>query len=257
LRHSQVRFASLGSGSKGNATLIRKRTTCVLVDNGFSLKETELRLARLGVEAAQLTAILVTHEHGDHIRGVGPLARKYGIPVWTTRGTASHVGLGELPELQYLDVHQPLELGDLEVQPFPVPHDAREPCQFAFGDGARRLGILTDTGSITTHIVEQLSGCDALMLECNHDTAMLLNGAYPESLKARVGGRFGHLSNQQAAELLAQLDTGCLQHLVAAHLSEQNNTPELVCYALSDVLNCTPDWITVAHQDTGLSWRDI
>jgi phosphoribosyl 1,2-cyclic phosphodiesterase len=227
------------------------------VDNGFSIKETERRLARLGLEADRLTAILVTHEHGDHIRGVGPLARKYGIPVWTTRGTASHPGLGELPVLHTIDVHQPLALGDIEVQPFPVPHDAREPCQFVFGDGAKRLGVLTDTGSTTTHIVEQLSGCDALMLECNHDTAMLMNGSYPESLKARVGGRFGHLSNEQAAELLAQLDTQRLQHLVAAHLSEQNNTPELAGGALSQILNCEADWISIAQQDSGLSWREI
>ena len=252
-----MRFASLGSGSKGNATLISNNATCLLMDNGFSIKETERRLARLGLEANRLTAILVTHEHGDHIRGVGPLARKYGIPVWTTRGTASHPGLGELPVLYNIDVHQPLALGDIEVQPFPVPHDAREPCQFVFGDGAKRLGVLTDTGSTTTHIVEQLSGCDALMLECNHDMAMLMNGSYPESLKARVGGRFGHLSNEQAAELLAQLDTQRLQHLVAAHLSEQNNTSELACFALSTVLNCEPDWITVAQQDSGLSWREI
>ena len=252
-----MHFASLGSGSKGNATLIRKKSTCVLVDNGFSVKETELRLARLGLAAEQLTAILVTHEHGDHIRGVGPLARKYRIPVWTTRGTASHVGLGQLPVLNYIDVHQSLELGEIEIQPFPVPHDAREPCQFAFSDGAKRLGVLTDTGSTTPHIVEMLTGCEALILECNHDTAMLINGSYPELLKARVGGRFGHLSNDQAAELLAQLDTQRLKHLVAAHLSEQNNTPELAGGALSRVLNCEAGWISIAQQDAGLDWRQI
>ena len=252
-----MRFASLGSGSKGNATLINKHNTCLLLDNGFSVKETEFRLQRLGLEAEQLTAILVTHEHGDHIRGVGPLARKYGIPVWTTRGTASHVGLGKLPALHYIDVHQPFELDDIEVQPFPVPHDAREPCQFAFGDGARRLGVLTDTGSTTAHIVEQLSGCDALILECNHDVTMLAKGVFPESLKARGGGRFGHLSNDQAAELLAQLDTQRLQHLVAAHLSEQNNTTALARDALSDALNCETDWIVVAQQESGLGWRSI
>lgn len=252
-----MRFASLGSGSKGNATLIRKKSTCLLVDNGFSVKETEMRLARLGLVVEQISAILVTHEHGDHIRGVGPLARKYSIPVWTTRGTASHIGLGQLPVVNYIDVHQPLEVGEIEVQPFPVPHDAREPCQFAFDDGAKRLGVLTDTGSITPHIVDMLSGCDALILECNHDTAMLRNGSYPQSLKARVGGRFGHLSNEQAADLLAQLDTQHLQHLVAAHLSEQNNTPQLACCALSEVMNCEPGWITIAQQDTGLDWRGI
>lgn len=252
-----MRFASLGSGSKGNATLINKHKTFVLLDNGFSVKETEIRLQRLGLDAEQLTAILVTHEHGDHIRGVGPLARKYGVPVWASRGTASHAGLGKLPALQFIDVHQPLEVGDIEIQPFPVPHDAREPCQFTFSDGAKRLGILTDTGSTTAHIVEQLSGCDALMLECNHDVAMLANSSYPESLKARVGGRFGHLSNEQAAELLAQLDTQSLQHLVAAHLSEQNNTSALACDALSNVLNCETDWIGVAQQQAGLDWREL
>ena len=252
-----MRFASLGSGSKGNATLINKQGTYLLLDNGFSIKETEFRLQRLGLDAKQLTAILVTHEHGDHIRGVGPLARKYGIPVWTSRGTASHVGLGKLPELQFIDVHQPLQLDNIEVQPFPVPHDAREPCQFTFSDGAKRLGVLTDTGSTTAHIIDQLSGCDALMLECNHDVTMLANSTYPDPLKARVGGRFGHLSNSQAAELVAQLDTRSLQHLVAAHLSEQNNTSELARDALSDVLNCEADWIDVAQQQTGLDWRAI
>ncbi len=252
-----MHFASLGSGSKGNATLIRKNATCLLLDNGFSVKETEQRLTRLGLGAEQLTAILVTHEHGDHIRGVGPLARKYRIPVWTTRGTASHVGLGQLPALNYIDVHQSFEIDDIEVQPYPVPHDAREPCQFAFGDGAKRLGVLTDAGSTTPHIVDMLSGCEALILECNHDMEMLMNGPYPESLKTRVGGRFGHLSNQQAAELLAQLDTQRLQHLVAAHLSEQNNTEELACYALSEAMNCELQWVTVAQQETGLDWRDL
>lgn len=252
-----MNFASLGSGSKGNATLIRKKSTCVLVDNGFSVKESERRLARLGLAAEQLTAILVTHEHGDHIRGVGPLARKYQIPVWTTRGTANHVGLGQVPALNYIDVHQSLALGEIEVQPFPVPHDAREPCQFVFSDGAKRLGVLTDTGSTTPHIVDMLSGCDALILECNHDTAMLQNGIYPEALKARVGGRFGHLSNDQAAALLAQLNNQRLKHLVAAHLSEQNNTPQLASDALSQVLNCQTDWITIAQQDGGLDWREI
>lgn len=252
-----MRFASLGSGSKGNATLINKHKTYLLLDNGFSVKETEMRLQRLGLAAEQLTAILVTHEHGDHIRGVGPLARKYGIPVWTTRGTAKHVGLGKLPALQFIDVHQPLELDDIEVQPFPVPHDAREPCQFTFSDGAKWLGVLTDTGSTTAHIVEQLSGCDALMLECNHDVTMLANSNYPESLKARVGGRFGHLSNQQAAELLTELDTQSLRHLVAAHLSEQNNTLQLARNALSEVLNCEADWVDVAQQQSGLDWRVI
>jgi phosphoribosyl 1,2-cyclic phosphodiesterase len=252
-----VKFASLGSGSKGNAMLVWHQQTCVMVDCGFSARETEQRLAQLAISAESLSGILLTHEHGDHIRGAGALARKYGLPVWATRGTAAHLSLGKLPDLRCIDVHQNFAIEALEVQPFPVPHDAREPCQYVFSDGQARLGILTDTGSITNHICEQLSGCDALVLECNHDSEMLAEGPYPASLKQRVGGRLGHLSNTQAAGLLAEIDTGSLQHLVAAHLSEQNNSCQAVRQALSEVLGCESDWISIADQETGFDWREI
>jgi len=249
-----VKFASLGSGSRGNATIIESGTSTILVDCGFSLKETERRLNLLGHDAALLDAILVTHEHSDHVRGVGPLARKHKVPVWSTRGTAAKTAWGDIPDLNFIDVHHILQIQDLQIQPFPVPHDAREPCQFVIGDGDKRLGMLTDTGSLTTHIEEQLSGCDALLLECNHDEAMLAAGSYPASLKDRVGGRFGHLSNRQSAELLDKLDTSRLTHIVAAHLSEENNSADLARWALSDVLGCEASWIQVAKQDTVLDW---
>ncbi len=252
-----MKFASLGSGSKGNAMLVWHQQTCVMVDCGFSARETEQRLARLAISAESLSGILLTHEHGDHIRGAGALARKYGLPVWATRGTAAHLSLGKLPDSRCIDVHQNFAIEALEVQPFPVPHDASEPCQYVFSDGQARLGILTDTGSITNHICEQLSGCDALVLECNHDSEMLAEGPYPASLKQRVGGRLGHLSNTQAAGLLAEIDTGSLQHLVAAHLSEQNNSRQAVRQALSEVLGCESDWISIADQETGFDWREI
>ncbi|MCG6885759.1 MAG: MBL fold metallo-hydrolase [Proteobacteria bacterium] len=252
-----MHFASLGSGSKGNATVVKANGTCILIDNGFSLRETELRLSRLGVTADMLTAVLITHEHSDHVRGVGPLARRYRLPVWATRGTAAHPGLGKMPAMQLIDVHQPFVIRDIEIQAFPVPHDAREPCQFVFNDGKVRFGMLTDTGSCTAHIETQLSGCDALLLECNHDSDMLAKGPYPPALKQRVGGRFGHLSNGQAARLLANLDTSCLRHIVAAHLSEQNNTVEHARDALSRVLDCDRDEIDVANQASGLGWREI
>ncbi len=252
-----MQFASLGSGSKGNATVVRKGSTRLMIDCGFSLRETERRLARLGEEAANLTAILVTHEHADHIRGVGPLARKFSLPVLITRGTANHQGLGKLPQQQCIDVDETLVVGAFEIQPYPVPHDAREPCQYVIDDGNRRFGMLTDTGSLTEHIKQSLSACDALLLECNHDREMLKNGPYPYHLKQRVSGRFGHLSNDQAAELLQHLDTTKLKHLVAAHLSEQNNTPEFARQALSAALGCEEDWISVADQHNGLGWRHI
>ena len=256
-----MRFASLGSGSRGNATLVQHGETCLLVDCGFSARETEQRLARLKLAPEQLTAVLVTHEHGDHISGVGPLARKYRLPVWATGGTVSADRFGDgargSTRVQRICSHTAFAIGDIEVQPFPVPHDAREPCQFVFGNGDRRLGMLTDVGSRTPHIEEQLAACDALILECNHHPDLLANGDYPPALKRRVGGDHGHLSNGQAAEILGRIDTARLTQLVAAHLSEKHNTPALARAALADVLGCAHDWITVADQQTGFEWRDV
>ncbi|MGM0593412.1 MAG: MBL fold metallo-hydrolase [Pseudomonadota bacterium] len=254
-----MRFALFGSGSKGNATLIEHGSTRLLIDCGFSLRELERRMARLGVEAASLSAVLVTHEHNDHIGGVGPLARKYRIPVWMTAGTARSAArrLGELPEQRLLNCHNGLAVGELQVSPFPVPHDAREPCQFVFSDGDKRLALLTDTGRSTQHIEQQLSRCDALILESNHDSEMLRTGPYPPRLQARVGGELGHLSNAQAAAILQRIDCGSLQHLVAAHLSEKNNRPQLAVEALSGALGCEAEWIALADQEHGLDWRVI
>jgi phosphoribosyl 1,2-cyclic phosphodiesterase len=262
-----VRFASLGSGSRGNGTLVEQGNTCLLVDCGFSVRETEKRLARLGKSANDLTAVLVTHEHGDHINGVGPLARKYGLAVWATSGTLfadrqaakAHMAdrIGEGVEMNAICSHTVFSIEDIEVQPFPVPHDAREPCQFVFGNGDKRLGLLTDVGSHTPHIEAQLTACDALILECNHDRILLENGEYPPTLKQRVGGDHGHLSNAQAAEILERLDTSKLTCIVAAHLSEKHNTPLIARQALAEALDCDQEWISVASQQAGLNWRDI
>lgn len=252
-----MRFASLGSGSRGNATLVEADTTLVMIDCGFSCRETERRLSQLGRTPVDVDAILVTHEHGDHVRGVPPLARKYDLPVWMTRGTRRMLRDDRLPCVNHFDGHSGFTIGALEVHPFTVPHDAREPCQFTFEHGELRLGVLTDTGRLTPHILECLHDCDALLLECNHDADMLANGTYPDSLKVRVGGALGHLSNAQASALLSQLDTSRLQHLVAAHLSDKNNRPSLARAALAGVLECEPDWIGIADQEEGLDWRTI
>lgn len=254
-----MRFALLGSGSRGNATLVEDGKTCLLVDCGFSVREVERRMGRLGASPDRLSAILVTHEHHDHLAGVGPLARKYRIPVWLTAGTgkAGKKRLGELPRLELINCHSEFAIDGLELRPFPVPHDAREPCQFVFSNGDKRLGLLTDTGRSTQHIERQLDACDALILESNHDLQMLANGPYPPALQARVGGALGHLSNGQAAEILQRIDSGSLQHLVAAHLSEKNNRPELAVEALSEALDCEREWITLADQEDGLDWREI
>ena len=177
-----LRFASIGSGSQGNATLVEKNTTRLLIDCGFSITQVQQRLERLGRRAADLTAILITHEHGDHVRGVSMLARKFDLPVWMTPGTAAQIDTRGILRLQLFNCHEPFSVNDIEVHPYPVPHDAREPCQYVFTDGASRFGVLTDTGCATRHIENSLSGCHALMLECNHDTDMLAHGSYPSTV---------------------------------------------------------------------------
>jgi phosphoribosyl 1,2-cyclic phosphodiesterase len=253
-----MRFALLGSGSEGNALVVQVGQTRVLLDCGFSLSETLSRLARLDLQPEQLNGIVVTHEHGDHISGVARLARKFELPVWLTHGTlraqsAAFAGLS----ITGINPHLAFAVGDVQVQPYPVPHDAAEPVQYVFSDGTRRLGVLTDAGSATPHIEATLSGCHALVLECNHDAGMLADGDYPYSLKQRVGGRYGHLNNADAAALLGRLDNSRLQHIVAAHLSRKNNMAELAVAALSGVLGCAPDQVAVATQEQGLDWREI
>ncbi len=254
-----IRFASLGSGSRGNSLIVDAGVTKILLDCGFPVRTTLERLALLGVTPDEISAILVTHEHSDHIAGVFKFSGRYGIPVYLTHGTlmCAPRGKSALPECRQIDSHTPFEIGGLEIHPFPVPHDAREPVQYAFSDGARRLGVLTDTGSITQHIVDVLRVCDGLVLECNHDPDLLAESGYPMMLKRRISGNFGHLDNDQAAALLQKIETHQLQHIVAAHLSEQNNRPQLAVNALASVLNCTKEWIGVATQESGFGWRQL
>lgn len=258
-----MRFASLGSGSEGNGLLVECGDTRVLVDCGFSLTETRSRLARLGLTPDDLDAILVTHEHSDHVGGVARLAARHELPVWCTHGTYVNwrAQVDVLPWVETITPNRTFRVGSLEILPFPVPHDAREPVQFVFeastSAGVRRLGLLTDVGHITAHIVASLSGVQALVLECNHDADMLASGPYPPSLRKRVGGQYGHLENRQAAGLLQKMDVSGLRHVVAAHLSRKNNTRELARLALAQALDCEPDWIEVACQDGGFDWRNV
>ena len=230
-----------------------------MLDCGFSVSEAGRRLERIGLRAEQLSAIVVTHEHGDHISGVAKLARKFGLPVYLTHGTrrAQQAAFADVDSVAEIDAQLSFTIGDLFIHPFIVPHDAGEPVQYVFGDGAKRLGVLTDTGRSTPHITAMLSACDALVLECNHDADMLERGEYPYHLKQRVSGNYGHLSNEAAAALLASLDNSKLQHIIAAHLSKKNNTTDLAVQALSGVLGCDRDWIGLATQEEGFAWREI
>ena len=260
-----MRFASLGSGSRGNALVIEAQVgavpTRVLLDCGFGPRELSRRLARLGLGGEDLDAIVLTHEHTDHCAGVQACARRYDLEVILTHGTlAAWARRGDADgpaRLRVIDSHAAFTLGAFEVQPFPVPHDAREPVQYVFADARHRLGILTDAGVVTPHMRSTLDACDALVLECNHDAEMLAHGSYPRSLKQRIAGRYGHLDNEAAAALLGAIDRSRLQHLVAAHLSEQNNTPALARAALAAASGCAAEWIVVASQEQGFSWRQL
>ena len=249
-------LASLGSGSRGNATLIKSSNALLLVDCGFTIKETERRLQILGHQPQDLDAILVTHEHSDHIKGVGPLARKYPLPVYLTHGTGQYEGLKKVSHLHHINIHRTFSIAGIEVTPVTVPHDAREPCQFVFRHDGNTAGILTDLGSITPHVTEQYARCDALMLECNHCSEMLSMGPYPMSLKQRVGGNWGHLNNHQAANLLSEIEINQLQHLVISHISEKNNTELLARNAICSVYGSEKPLI-MASQDGGIDWLEI
>jgi phosphoribosyl 1,2-cyclic phosphodiesterase len=251
-----LRFASLGSGSKGNSTVVEAAGTLLMIDCGFSLKETVRRLARLGIDPAQLSGILVTHEHTDHSAGVGLLSRKFEIPVYLTHGTYGSGRFDKAGEIKRFSCDDDFSIGSFHIQPVAVPHDAREPCQYLLSHQHLCLGILTDLGSITTHVVDSFSGCDGLLLEFNHDLKMLQGGSYPSHLKRRVAGDWGHLNNLQAAQLLEKIGHESLRQLVVAHISENNNTRELAEQALASVLP-TMDKVTWAEQAQGFDWLNL
>jgi phosphoribosyl 1,2-cyclic phosphodiesterase len=251
-----MRIASLGSGSRGNATLVQYRDTTLLVDNGFSLKQFTQRLLRLELEPPNIDAVLLTHEHGDHSGGVQRLCVSHGIPLWTAVGTA-RAALSSDFEYHRLVAGQSVTIGEIEVLPVTVPHDASEPLQFIFHqlDNGRRLGLLTDTGHITSHIIAAFSRLDGLLLEFNYDPEMLENGPYPDMLKQRVGGNHGHLSNQQSLDLLRQIDTEKLVCLIAAHISEKNNAPGIVDKLIRQ-LDDVPTPV-LANQEAGFDWITV
>lgn len=253
-----MRFASLGSGSRGNGTLVADNETCLLIDLGFTLKETERRLKQLSFDPAQIDAILVTHEHADHVHGVGAFSRKYNVPVYLSSGTYSgSSSLHSSARIQRINCHKAFEIKSIRVEPVPVPHDAKEPCQYIFSASDYRMGVLTDLGHVTSHVVESYKACDALFLESNYDPAMLLDGPYPYNLKQRVAGDQGHLSNEQASELLFQVDIPRLRHLVLSHLSEQNNRPQLALQAVQPLLENHATHIHLAKQAEVLDWIDL
>lgn len=257
-----LRFRSLGSGSTGNATLVEAtsggRTSRLLIDCGFSLRHLDARLARAGLAASDLDAVFITHEHGDHIGCAHALSKRDRLPVWMSEGTWLATGARDYAGRMHFAVDGcDITVGDLCVQPFTVPHDAREPLQLRCSDGARHLGVLTDLGHATPHVLERLAGLDALLLEFNHDSDLLAGSAYPAFLKQRVGGNYGHLSNAAAAAIATAVQHSGLRHVVAAHLSEQNNRPEIVRRAMAQALGTTEHEMLTATAAEGSPWLDV
>ncbi|WP_232363718.1 MBL fold metallo-hydrolase [Desulfogranum japonicum] len=239
-----MQFCVLGSGSKGNCTLVEAEDTRILVDAGFSGKEIERRLSMIGRDATMLSAVVVTHEHNDHVAGVGVLGRRYAIPVYMNQGTheACRQKIKELPELQYFTTGESFSIQGVNVHPFAISHDTVDPVGFVFQHKGLHMGYCTDTGKITKLIRHHLRKCRALILEANHDPGMLRNGPYPIYLQQRILSAGGHLENEDALHFASELCSENLCHLVLAHLSETNNAPEIVGQIMQQYLN---DYSTV------------
>jgi phosphoribosyl 1,2-cyclic phosphodiesterase len=254
-----LRFKSLGSGSSGNATVVQARsishTSHLLVDCGLGLRQLEIRLGLAGMLADQIDAIFITHEHADHIGCARQLALRHRIPIWMSLGTFSAIGEPDFTGLLRIAADNvDIEIGPMAVLPFTVPHDAREPLQLTCTDGGSTLGVLTDLGHASSHVLEMLEGCSTLLLECNHDPKMLAASTYPPFLKRRVAGNWGHLANEAAAAIAQAIRPHGLKQVVAAHLSEQNNRPELARQALAAAMGCSEADIHVADGASGCGW---
>ncbi len=248
-----VRFINLGSGSKGNVSVVLVGRRGVLVDCGLSLRQVRLRLDQLGVDPSCLEAILVTHEHSDHTAGLRVVAGRLDLPVYMTEACQSEVQLPSAIEVRRFEPGVAFSVGGLHIEPFLVPHDTVDPVGFVLTAEGCRLGIATDLGSINPLVVDKLRRCQLILLEFNHDLRMLLDGPYPWHLKQRVRGRHGHLSNDQAGQLLAAVLGDGLEHVVLAHLSEKNNRPSLAQSAADAALIAggarAQVQLHLAHQD--------
>jgi phosphoribosyl 1,2-cyclic phosphodiesterase len=250
-----IQLVPLGSGSKGNCTFVGTPHAGLLIDGGFSARETLARLHAAGIASSRIQALLITHEHSDHIGGAGAIARKLQIPVYMTRGTQAAVDLGKLPEVVPVVAGEHFSIGEIHVEPIPLPHDAAEPVAYAMSWGGRRWVVLTDFGYPTRLVVDRIRGCDMLLLEANHDEELLLNGPYPWGLKMRIRGRHGHLSNNQTVSILEEVVHPGLRGVALLHLSETNNRPELpygLCRHKLDHLDAGDIPLWVAPQERPL-----
>jgi phosphoribosyl 1,2-cyclic phosphodiesterase len=248
-----MRFAVLASGSSGNACYVEAGNTRLLIDAGLSGREIERRLETVGRSAADLDALIVTHEHSDHIKGAGVLSRRFDLPVYINQKTLE-MGrkiLGKILRTEIVQTGQTLKIKDLDVETFTKCHDAADPVGLVLSLNGTRFGMVTDLGKSTRLVEDRLKGCQTVLVEFNHDPEMLDNGPYPLYLKRRIKSRDGHLSNEQAGDLLEAISHVKLKKVVLAHLSEQNNHPDKALKKASAVLgNCglSQTDIVISHQ---------
>ena len=250
-----LRFCSLASGSRGNALLVESSDTLLLIDCGLPLRTLEERMLAVGRSPDDIEAVLVTHEHGDHVSGLGPLLRKIRRPIWATHGTGR--AIRDVDEFHHVRYGRDFSIGSIRICPFPVPHDAREPVQYRFEANGLRLGVLTDTGDISSYVHRTLDGVDALAVEFNHDLGSLNSGPYPDRLKARVGSRLGHLNNAQAADLVAAIDRERLRWVIALHVSQKNNSPAQVDDSMAELRERSGFEFRQATQDVPTEWLEL
>lgn len=246
-----LEFSLLGSGSSGNAILLRSAGTKILIDNGLSFKQLSLRSAAVGVPLDDLDAVVVTHEHGDHVLGLGVLTRKVNVPVYMTRGTFENLppSLGTLRQVEFFEAGEGLRIGALDVQSFSVSHDAADPVGFTVRAAGAQFGLATDLGHVSHLVRNRLAGSHALVIESNHCPEMLRKGHYPPKIQQRIRGRHGHLSNEDMCSLLHALLHNDLQHVILVHISENNNSLALVDQRVRGVLKEHRAAVFMATQD--------
>ncbi len=240
----------LASGSRGNATFVSSGSTSILIDAGLSGIEIERRLKSKGLSPKDLDAILVSHEHTDHIQGVGVLSRRFNLPVYINSKTqgAAFPQIGKVHDVKNFACGSTFLINDLAIHPFSISHDAEDPVGFTLNQNGTTIGIATDLGIVTAMVKEHLKGCGLLILEANHDEDMLINGPYPWSVKQRVKSRTGHLSNAASKQLLNEIQHDRLKHVILAHLSETNNTPQKAVDEVGKALNRNNVQLDVAVQ---------
>ena len=256
-----MQFCSLGSGSQGNSFLVRYENCCVLIDCGFGLAETEKRLVRHQINPNDISAILLTHEHEDHVRGAFSLSNKYKLPIYLTNGTYRMCEKRNKSsfniDFKFIVNEKIFYINNLSITPITVPHDAREPVQFKFVTKESNFAIITDLGFGSKYLLKSISNLNSIVIECNHVDNLLNESDYPESLKNRIGCKYGHLNNKEAARILQSIKKNNLNFIGAAHLSEKNNNPNLVKRDLSFAVSKDESFIKIINQDDGLNWTTV